>query len=101
MALPLAAFFGVHSVSRFQASQIQRKRGRTLKHIPNEAQLDVELKGLRSALSRRTHHKDITDHLRKANRYRQPVVKVARVVVDLGQSHDVRKNCPHLWLPML
>lgn len=40
----------------------------------------------------RAHRKHLTDHIGKTNRYRQPIVIIAGIIIDLRQPHYVAKN---------
>ena len=52
---------------------------------------DIELEWLPVGVLRRSHHKNIADLVGKPDRYGQPVAVVACIIVDLGQTHDVRE----------
>src|ERR1700677_4593024 len=53
---------------------------------------DIEFKGLLLCALRASHRKHIADLIGETHGNRKAVVKIAGVVIDFGQSHDVVQN---------
>jgi hypothetical protein len=55
----------------------------------------VVLEWLPISALRRSHRQYLADHICKPNGHRQAIVKIAGVIIDLSEPHDVIQNCRH------